>query len=186
MAALPDIDYSIRRSDRARRVRVSVDPEKGVEVVLPRRASEKAARAAVIELRPWIERRLREVEAAREHAFGLPLKLGARQRQLGLDELPALVFAEVYQADDGRVGVRQLDLRVLGGEGQLAREAVEGGRAGVGQREMAGEERQEDVLDERAVNVLAAEVVVAAVFEDAQTAFARGDDGHVEGAAAEV
>jgi predicted metal-dependent hydrolase len=67
MAALPDLEYSIRRSDRARRVRVSVDPEKGVEVVLPRRAPERAAKAAVVELRPWIERRLREVEAARAH-----------------------------------------------------------------------------------------------------------------------
>jgi predicted metal-dependent hydrolase len=66
MAALPDIRYTIRRSDRARRVRVAVDPEKGVEVVLPRRAPERAAQAAVVELRPWIERRLREVEAARE------------------------------------------------------------------------------------------------------------------------
>ena len=65
MAALPDIDYSIRRSDRARRVRVSVDADKGVEVILPRRASERAAAAAVVELRPWIERRLRELEAAR-------------------------------------------------------------------------------------------------------------------------
>ena len=65
MAALPDIDYSIRRSDRARRVRVSVDAERGVEVILPRRAPEKAAAAAVVELRPWIERRLRAVEAAR-------------------------------------------------------------------------------------------------------------------------
>ncbi len=65
MVALPDFEYTIRRSDRARRVRVAVDPEKGVEVVLPRRAPERAARAAVVELRPWIERRLREVEAAR-------------------------------------------------------------------------------------------------------------------------
>jgi predicted metal-dependent hydrolase len=67
MAALPDFEYSIRRSDRARRVRVSVDPEKGVEVVLPRRAPERAAKAAVVELRPWIERRLREVEEHRAH-----------------------------------------------------------------------------------------------------------------------
>jgi hypothetical protein len=67
MAALPevDFDYTIRRSDRARRVRVAVDAEKGVEVVLPRRAPERAARAAVAELRPWIERRLRELEAER-------------------------------------------------------------------------------------------------------------------------
>jgi hypothetical protein len=36
----------------------------GVEVVLPRRASERAAAAAVRELRPWIERRMREVERA--------------------------------------------------------------------------------------------------------------------------
>jgi predicted metal-dependent hydrolase len=65
LAALPDIEYTIRRSERARRVRVAVDPERGVEVVLPRRAPARAAEHAVVELRPWIERRLREVEAAR-------------------------------------------------------------------------------------------------------------------------
>jgi predicted metal-dependent hydrolase len=59
-----DISYSVRRSDRARRVRVRVDPH-GVEVVLPRRAPERAAAAAVQELRPWIERRLAELESAR-------------------------------------------------------------------------------------------------------------------------
>jgi predicted metal-dependent hydrolase len=58
------ISYQVRRSERARRVRVTVDPSRGVEVVLPRRAPERAAAAAVIELRPWIERRLREVERA--------------------------------------------------------------------------------------------------------------------------
>ena len=67
MSALPDLDFdwTIRRSDRARRVRVAVDPEKGVEVVLPRRAPLRAAEHAVIELRPWLERRLRAQEAAR-------------------------------------------------------------------------------------------------------------------------
>ncbi len=59
------ISYQVRRSERARRIRVTVDPARGVEVVLPRRAPERAAAAAVIELRPWIERRLREVERAR-------------------------------------------------------------------------------------------------------------------------
>ncbi len=57
--------YSIRRSERARRVRVIVDATRGVEVVLPRRAAERDAEAAVIELRPWIERRLAEVRRAR-------------------------------------------------------------------------------------------------------------------------
>ncbi|HEX8205808.1 MAG TPA: SprT family zinc-dependent metalloprotease [Solirubrobacteraceae bacterium] len=59
------IEYTVRRSQRARRVRVAVDPEKGVEVVLPERAPKRAAAEAVRELRPWIERRLAETEAAR-------------------------------------------------------------------------------------------------------------------------
>jgi hypothetical protein len=59
------IEYTVRRSGRARRVRVAVDPVKGVEVVLPERAPKRAAAEAVRELRPWIERRLAEAEEAR-------------------------------------------------------------------------------------------------------------------------
>jgi predicted metal-dependent hydrolase len=59
------IEYSVRRSERARRVRVTVDAVAGVEVVLPRRASERDAAAAVVELRPWIERRMAELASAR-------------------------------------------------------------------------------------------------------------------------
>jgi predicted metal-dependent hydrolase len=59
------IEYSVRRSERARRVRVTVDPARGVEVVLPRRAPEREAAAAISELRPWIERRMRELARAR-------------------------------------------------------------------------------------------------------------------------
>jgi predicted metal-dependent hydrolase len=59
--------YRIRRSDRARRVRVSVDGNGDVEVVLPRRAPERHAADAVRQLTPWIERRRRAVaRAARE------------------------------------------------------------------------------------------------------------------------
>jgi predicted metal-dependent hydrolase len=60
------IPYRIRRSQRVRRVRVAVDLDRGVEVVLPMRTPERAAAAAVAELRPWIERRLEEVAAVRE------------------------------------------------------------------------------------------------------------------------
>jgi predicted metal-dependent hydrolase len=59
------IAYSVRRSERARRVRVTVDATRGVEVVLPRRAPEREAAAAIRELRPWIERRVRELDRAR-------------------------------------------------------------------------------------------------------------------------
>jgi hypothetical protein len=60
-----DIAYSVRRSQRARRVRVTVDEARGVEVVLPRRAPEREAAAAIRELRPWIERRLHELQRTR-------------------------------------------------------------------------------------------------------------------------
>ena len=59
------IAYDIRRSDRARRVRITVGGTGEVVVTLPRRAREREAAAAVVELRPWIERRLREAAATR-------------------------------------------------------------------------------------------------------------------------
>jgi predicted metal-dependent hydrolase len=66
------VAYAVRRSDRARRVRVTVDHARGVEVVLPRRAPARAAPDAIAELEPWIRRRLAELEAARSvvHARG--------------------------------------------------------------------------------------------------------------------
>jgi predicted metal-dependent hydrolase len=63
-ASAPDIPYTVRRSTRARRVRVSVHAHRGVEVVLPARAPERAAAAAISELRPWIEDRLDEAREA--------------------------------------------------------------------------------------------------------------------------
>jgi len=59
-----EIPYTVRRSTRAQRVRVNVHAHTGVEVVLPTRAPERAAAAAVSELRPWIERRLAEAQEA--------------------------------------------------------------------------------------------------------------------------
>ncbi len=44
---------------------MTVDPARGVEVVLPRRAAEREAAAAISELRPWIERRVGELARAR-------------------------------------------------------------------------------------------------------------------------
>ena len=44
---------------------MTVDEARGIEVVLPRRASQREAAAAIRELRPWIERRLLELERTR-------------------------------------------------------------------------------------------------------------------------
>jgi len=64
-AQVVPIAYSVRRSDRARRVRVTVDAGGTVEVVLPRAASDRAAALAVAELAPWIERRVERARQAR-------------------------------------------------------------------------------------------------------------------------
>ncbi len=62
---LQDIPYTVRRSARARRVRVAVHGVDDVEVVLPASASQQTAAAAVRELAPWIRRRLSEARSAR-------------------------------------------------------------------------------------------------------------------------
>ena len=56
-------EYTIRRSDRARRLRIVVAPT-GVEVVLPRRMAIRHAEEFVAEKRPWIERTLRQYKDA--------------------------------------------------------------------------------------------------------------------------
>jgi predicted metal-dependent hydrolase len=62
MAAVTE--YTLRRSPRARRVRVSVESDGAVRVTLPRRAPLREADAAVRELEPWIERRRRSLARA--------------------------------------------------------------------------------------------------------------------------
>jgi predicted metal-dependent hydrolase len=57
-------EYTLRRSPRARRVRVSVESDGAVLVTVPRRAPVHAADEAVRELAPWIERRRRALARA--------------------------------------------------------------------------------------------------------------------------
>ena len=51
---------------------MTVDPDRGVEVVLPRRSPERQAERVVRELGPWIERRLAAQERARAAVQGPP------------------------------------------------------------------------------------------------------------------
>jgi predicted metal-dependent hydrolase len=105
-------EYTVRRSDRARRVRVTVHPEGEVEVVLPRRARDREAAAAVAELRPWIERRLAEAERLRERIAAR----GATVPYLGG------VLALVAEPGRTRVHRRGDTLHVPGGDARPALE----------------------------------------------------------------
>jgi predicted metal-dependent hydrolase len=89
--------YSVRRSTRARRVRVTVDRAGTVEVVLPQRMPLRAAQEAVSELWPWIERRL--AEAGRQRA-------AVRARG---DTLPYLGDTLTLKPEPGRTRVLRRD-----------------------------------------------------------------------------
>lgn len=110
----PTFDYRVRRSDRARRVRVRLDPAHGLEVVLPRRASEREAAVAIRELRPWIERRMAELQRTRDAVAAR----GASVPYLG--EALALV------AEPGRTRVhRRAETLLVPGGGEDHRPALE-------------------------------------------------------------
>jgi predicted metal-dependent hydrolase len=125
------LDYVIRRSARARRVRVTVHPDRTVEVVLPRRAAERQAAQAVAELRPWIERRLRALDRAAAELerpagtvpfLGEPLRLvpqagrtrvhrrGAELLVPAADPVPAL--ERWYRGQARRIVAERLDAAV--------------------------------------------------------------------------
>jgi predicted metal-dependent hydrolase len=88
-----ELDYTVRRSNRARRVRVAVDAHAGVQVTLPARAREREAALAVAELRPWIERRLAELRAARDRLAVPPGHVPYLGTQLALAPEPGRVRA---------------------------------------------------------------------------------------------
>ena len=91
----PELQYSVRRSDRARRVRVVVDPHAGVEVVLPRRSPASAAAAAVAELRPWIDARLAAGQAARDAVAARGASVPYLGRELSLRPQPGRTRAHL-------------------------------------------------------------------------------------------
>jgi len=66
VAPVDDIQYTVRRSTRARRVGITVDGRGNVEVVLPQRARDREAAKAVAKLRPWIERHVAKARGAQE------------------------------------------------------------------------------------------------------------------------
>jgi predicted metal-dependent hydrolase len=112
ISPVSEIPYTVRRSARARRVRVNVHAHAGVEVVLPARAPERAAAAAVSELRPWIERRLAEARIVLE-------RIADRD-----GTVPYLGSSLLLVAQPGRQRVHRQGQRLLVPEGD-ARPALE-------------------------------------------------------------
>jgi predicted metal-dependent hydrolase len=113
------IDYRIRRSSRARRVRITVHPDRSVEVVLPQRCPERDAAAAVKELTPWIERRLRALDRAADDLGRAP----------GMLPFAGAELRVVPEAGRQRVHRRGDDLLVPAGDASAAIERWYRGQA---------------------------------------------------------
>ena len=107
------VPYRIRRSDRARRIRVSVDGNGEIEVVLPARSPERHAEQAVRELAPWIARRRQAVAAA------------AREVGRAPGTVPYLGERLTLVPERGRARVQRVGDRLLIPEGEVARAAIE-------------------------------------------------------------
>ena len=118
MTALP---YRVRRSPRARHARVQVDAE-GVEVVVPRRFPMRDVEPLLHEKRPWIERTLRRMEAARAEFPPPRLEDGGEVPYLG-ERLGLRVRAEPGRLR-AHVARRNGALHVVLGE-QPLRDALE-------------------------------------------------------------
>jgi len=114
------IPYQVRRSRRARRLQVVVEPS-GVEVVVPRRVGQRAAEAFVRESGEWIRRRYealrqpdllilpeRFVSGARVPFHGRRLLLTVERAPVGQTEL---TYARAFRVRvPWRLGAREREL----------------------------------------------------------------------------
>jgi predicted metal-dependent hydrolase len=106
------ISYRVRRVPRGRRLKVRLDPEHGVEVLLPAGVPQRLAASAVAQVEPWLERQLQERSRLRAelHTDGALRYLDER-------------LTVVEQAGRTRVQRHGGELRVPAGE--PARAAIE-------------------------------------------------------------
>jgi predicted metal-dependent hydrolase len=81
---MTELPYSVRRSDRARRARIVVEPG-GVEVVIPRRMALRHVGPFVAEKRPWIERTIERMRVAQRDAPVVRVAHGGSVPYLGAD-----------------------------------------------------------------------------------------------------
>lgn len=62
---MEDFDYRVVKHPRARRIKARVSPQDGVTITVPSRVSRRELVAAVAQMQPWIQARVKELEARR-------------------------------------------------------------------------------------------------------------------------
>ncbi len=90
--------YTVRRSARARHVRLTVTREGQAIVVLPIRAPERSAALIVEKHGAWLDRQMARIQAARDHAAARPsLAMG---RHITVNGEPRVVVARTSDERD--------------------------------------------------------------------------------------
>lgn len=106
----PDITYSVRRNNRAKRFSITVYPDGRVAVTIPRRGSERGAHRYIRKYAEWVERQLEHIDT--EDRIILDCT-GSRAEYLSYKEeardyITDLVeeYAAAYGFDYGRISIR--------------------------------------------------------------------------------
>lgn len=94
-------EYTIRKSKRAKRLRLRISRQKGIEVVIPYYASHREADDMVHSQRNWIERQLQQI--AQHNMTNNPDELPSNLSLLCIDQLWSIDFFE----DNKRTRLKQ-------------------------------------------------------------------------------
>ncbi len=157
-----DVEYSVRRSDRARRARIQVTAD-GVEVIVPRRLPMREVEPFIAEKKPWIERTLRRLREAEAERPATELEDGGQVPYLGeMLLLRVKVEPSRTRAHVARRG-EVLVVKVAGPGPEPVADALEAlvpppgprrGRAAAGRRLRPRRDRVHEALDPRPAHAL--------------------------------
>ena len=110
------MDYTVRKSARARLMRITVRADERVIVTIPKRVSEEAGRLFFESKRVWIEGAILKLRKRKKQAFDIP-RATARDYALRKDEALLLVlrklehFNKIYNLSWNRVSIKNTSSR---------------------------------------------------------------------------
>jgi predicted metal-dependent hydrolase len=115
--------YSVRRSSRAKRARLTVTDTGEALVVLPPRAAEMVAARLVEQHHGWVEKHTRRIRSAQlalaqrpALGDGRELRLGDDPHQLTVQPAPAGARRSSVRLQDGEAGTRQVAVLLAAGD----------------------------------------------------------------------
>ncbi len=111
---MPQFDYSVRVSHRARHARIVVRPNLSVEVVLPKGVAKSRAARLVCEKRGWVERSLKRFRAAMDEETQFHTPFPPQKIDIELLHQPRLLIYRKSDSSQVRVTEQSDELHITG------------------------------------------------------------------------